>query len=187
MKVILREEVDTLGNAGDIVTVKDGYARNFLLPRGLAMRADERNVSAMKHVKRAMLVRRGRLAEAATEASKELEELGRIVFTRACSGERKLFGSVTNRDVAAELAERGLVVDRRNVQLSEPLKSLGDFDVSIKLGQGVTAMIKVSVEPDADSSALIAQAAAAAAAAAASSEAREAREHREPRDAPSDY
>ncbi len=165
MKVILREEVDTLGNAGDIVSVKDGYARNFLLPRGLAVRADERNVSQLQHVQRAMLARRSRLADAATAASKELEALGRIVFTRACSAERKLFGSVTTRDVASELATRGVEVDRRNVQLPEALKSLGDFDVTIKLGQGVTATIKVSVEPDADSAALIAQAAAAAEAA----------------------
>jgi large subunit ribosomal protein L9 len=163
MKVILREEVEALGNAGDIVNVKDGYARNFLLPRQMAMRADERNTKQLEHVKRAMLLRRSRLEDAAKGRSKVLEDLGRVVFVRSCSGERKLFGSVTSRDIAGALAERGIEVDRRRIQLGEPLKALGDFDVNIKLGQGVVAPIKVSIEPDEASAELIAQAVAAAA------------------------
>ncbi|MCP4871885.1 MAG: 50S ribosomal protein L9 [Proteobacteria bacterium] len=163
MKVILREEVDALGNAGDVVNVKDGYARNFLLPRQLAVRADARNTRQLAHVQRAMLARRARLEDAANAASKELEELARVVFVRSCSGERKLFGSVTTRDIAAALLERSVEVDRRRIVLHEPIKTLGDFDVSIKLGQGVNAGIKVSVEPDETSAELIARAAAQAA------------------------
>jgi large subunit ribosomal protein L9 len=162
MKVILREEVDTLGNAGDVVVVKDGYARNYLFPRKLAMRADERNTKQLDHVKRAMLARRSRLADRAKKAAKTIEEVGRVVVTRSCGADGKLFGSVTTRDVAAAFAERGIELDRRDVQLTDALKMLGDFDVGIKLGQGVTATIKVSVEPDAASAELIAQAAAEA-------------------------
>ncbi len=163
MKVILREEVEALGNAGDVVTVKDGYARNYLLPRKLAVRADERSVKQHEHVRRAMLARRGRLEASARKQAKTVEEVGRVVVTRACGAEGKLFGSVTTRDIAAAFAERGIELDRRAVQLADPLKQLGDFDVSVKLGQGVMATVKVSVEPDAASAELIAQAAAAAA------------------------
>ena len=162
MKVILREEVETLGNAGDVVTVKDGYARNYLLPRKLAVRADERSVKQHEHVRRSMLTRRTRLEATAKKMAKTVEEVGRVVVTRACGAEGKLFGSVTTRDIAAAFAERGIELDRRAVQLNEPLKGLGDFDVTVKLGQGVHATVKVSVEPDEASAELIAQAAAAA-------------------------
>lgn len=165
MKVILREEVEALGNAGDVVSVKDGYARNFLLPRQLAVRADERNVNQQEHVKRAMLARRGRLEAAARKMEQQVRDIGRVVVTRSCGADGRLFGSVTTRDVAAAFAERSLTLDRRCVQLHEPLKQLGDFDVEIRLGQGVVATIKVSVEPDEASAELIAQAAAVAAAA----------------------
>ena len=90
MKVILREEVRALGNAGDLVTVKDGYARNYLLPRNLAVRADERNVKQLEHTKRAMLARRSKLEEAARGVAKHVEEVGRVVVTRACGPEGKL-------------------------------------------------------------------------------------------------
>jgi len=110
-----------------------------------------------------MLARRGRLEASARKQAKTVEEVGRVVVTRACGAEGKLFGSVTTRDIAAAFAERGIELDRRAVQLADPLKQLGDFDVSVKLGQGVMATVKVSVEPDAASAELIAQAAAAAA------------------------
>lgn len=170
MKVILREEVESLGNAGDVVTVKDGYASNYLLPRKLAVRADERSVKQHDHVRRAMLTRRTRLQATARKQAKTVEEVGRVVVTRACGVEGKLFGSVTTRDIAAAFAERGIELDRRAVQLSDSLKQLGDFDVSVKLGQGVSATVKVSVEPDEASAELIAQAAAAAQAAPADEE-----------------
>lgn len=160
MKVILREEVESLGNAGDVVTVKDGYARNYLLPRKLAVRADEHSVKQHQHIRRSMLARRGRLEATARKKAKTVEEVGRVVVTRACGVEGKLFGSVTTRDIAAGFAERGIELDRRAVQLSDPLKQLGDFDVTVKLGQGVLATVKVSVEPDEASAEMIAQAAA---------------------------
>ena len=160
MRVILREEVDNLGNAGDLVLVKDGYARNYLLPRGLAVRADERNVKQLRHTQRAMEARRTRLEDDAKGALKAIEAVGRVVVTKTCGAEGKLFGSVTSADIAAAFEARGIEVAKRQVLLSEPLKQLGDFDVEIKLGQGVRAAIKVSVEPDASSAELMAKAAA---------------------------
>ncbi len=148
MNVILSEEVDNLGNAGDVVNVKAGYARNFLLPRGLAVRADQRNVKAFEHQRRALEARRTKLAAVALEAAKGVEKVGRVVVNRACGVDGKLFGSVTSKDVADALAERGVTVAKRQVVLGGALKELGDFDVEVKLGQGVKATVKVSVEPD---------------------------------------
>jgi len=174
MKVILSEEVDNLGNAGDLVAVKPGYARNFLFPRGLAVRADERNMRQMEHNQRVMEARRRRLEETAKAAAKQVDKVGRVVVVRACGAEGKLFGSVTSMDIMAALKEREVEVARRQIKLHEPLKALGDYDVPIKLGQGVAVTVKVSVEPDAASSELIAKAAAAAVEAAASTESSEA-------------
>ena len=171
MKVILKEEVGTLGNAGDLVTVKDGYARNFLLPRNLAVRADERNVKQLEHTKRAMLARRAKLEEAARGIAKELDAVGRIVVTRSCGPEGKLFGSVTIRDIIAAFGERNINLEKRWVRLQEPYKSLGDYDLELRVGQGVVASIKVSVEPDeASAAAIAAHAAELAASAAAATE-----------------
>lgn len=168
MKVILSAEVDNLGNAGDLVVVKPGYARNFLFPRGLAVRADERNLRQLEHNKRVMEARRRRLEDAAKAAAKQVDKVGRVVVVRSCGAEGKLFGSVTSMDIAAALTEREVEVERRQIKLSEPLKALGDYDVDVKLGQGVAVTLKVSVEPDAASAELIAKAAAAAAEKAAS-------------------
>ncbi len=161
MKVILSAEVDTLGNAGDVVVVKPGYARNFLFPRGLAVRADERNTRQLAHDQRVMESRRRRLVASADAAAKQVDKVGRVVVVRTCGVDGKLFGAVTSMDIAAALAGRDIAVDKRQIVLSEPLKALGDFDVQIKLGQGVNVEIKVSVEPDAASSELMAKAAAA--------------------------
>ena len=160
MKIILKEEVGRLGNAGDLVTVKDGYARNYLLPRNLAVRADQRNVKQFEHTKRALLARRSKLEESAKKSATVIEEVGRVVVTRSCGPEGKLFGSVTSKDIVAAFAERNIEVAKRWIGLQEPLKSLGDFDVEIKVGQGISATVKVSVEPDEIGAAAIAEFAA---------------------------
>ena len=158
MNVILREEVDSLGNAGDVVTVKPGYARNYLLPRGLAVRADERNVKSFAHQKRALEARRSKLEVSAKEAAAGVEKVGRVVVNRACGVDGKLYGSVSNKDVAEAIVARGVEVERRQILLSGALRELGDYDVEIKLGQGVRATVKVSVEPDASSAEAMAKA-----------------------------
>jgi len=167
MKVILREEVENLGNAGDLVSVKPGFARNFLFPRSLAIRADERNVKALEHSRKTMERRRSKLATEAEGFAKTITDVGRVVVTKSCGPEGKLFGSVTTSEIASLLGERGVVVERRQIALNDPLKALGDYDVEVKLGQGVVAKLVVSVEPDAASMELISRAAAEAASASA--------------------
>ena len=170
MRVILREEVAKLGNAGDVVEVKPGYARNFLLPRGLAVRADERNIKAFEHTKRKMAERRALLEAEAKKSGKRVAQVGRVVVNRACAVDGKLYGSVTPKDIAAAFAERGVEIDRKKIVLSEPLKQLGDFDVDVNLGQGVVETVKVSVEPDAASADAMAKASLEAARAQAETE-----------------
>lgn len=167
MKVILREEVDNLGNAGDLVQVRAGYARNFLFPRSLAVRADENNLAQLEHQKRVMEARRKRLEVAAKGLAGAIEKVGRIVIVRACGADKKLFGSVTAQDVANAVVLGGAAVEKKAIELSEPIKGLGDFEVSVKAGQGIKVIVKVSVEPDPASADLIARSEAAAAAAAA--------------------
>ena len=163
MNVILREEVDNLGNAGEVVTVKGGYARNYLLPRGLAVRADPRNVKAFEHQKRAMEARRSQLETLAREGAEAMERIGRVVVNRTCGPDGKLYGSVTSKDVTEALVARGVEVERRQVMLGGALKELGDYDVEVKLGQGIRATVKVSVEPDAASAEAMAKASVQAA------------------------
>ncbi len=176
MKVILKEEIDNLGNAGDLVMVKDGYARNYLIPRQLAIRADTRNLKELQHHQRALERRRAKLKADAIELEKQFEGVGPIVEVRACGPDGKLFGSVTSKDLVGVLSERNVTVDKRQVALSNPIKRLGEYEVIVKLGQGHTATLQVSVEPDEASATAIASAKAEAAEEAAAAEAAAARE-----------
>ena len=163
MKVILREEIERLGNAGDLVTVKDGYAHNYLIPRQLAVRADSRNVKALEHERRIMEARRTKLRADAETRLQLLEGVGRLVMTRSCGPDGKLFGSVTTMDITRVLAEKGAELDKRQVKLREHIKALGDYDIPMSLGQGVLFELKLSVEPDENSAKLIQEAAQEAA------------------------
>ncbi len=144
MEVILKEDVANLGHRGDVVKVADGYGRNFLLPRKLALQATQANRAVIDQMK-ASAARRS--AEEKTQAEALLSKIEAIAlsFTRKSGENGHLFGSVTSADVASELESRGLNVDRRKIQLSEPLKSVGDFTVAVKLHREVTAHIKVQV------------------------------------------
>jgi large subunit ribosomal protein L9 len=146
MQVILREDVTHLGEVGDIVTVKAGFARNFLLPQGKAVVAGERQVKRLEHEKR--IIER-RVAKARGAAQGEASKLNgvRLVFERAVGENEKLFGSVTSMDIEAMLKEKGFDVSRKQIQLADTIKALGDFDVGVKLHRDVVASIKVSVEP----------------------------------------
>ncbi len=170
MKVILKEEIDNLGNAGDLVIVKDGYARNYLIPRQLAIRADQRNVKELEHHQRALERRRVKLKADAIELERQVSGVGRIVKIRACGPDGKLFGSVTSKELAETLAELGVVIDKRQIMLGDSIKHLGDREVVVKLGQGHTATLTVSVEPDEASAEAISLAAAEAAAEKAAAE-----------------
>ncbi|HEV2486894.1 MAG TPA: 50S ribosomal protein L9 [Terracidiphilus sp.] len=148
MEVILKEDVDNLGHRGDVVKVAEGYGRNFLLPRKLAMQATPANKAVIEQMKSAAA---RRSATEKTQAEALVAKLEPIVlsFTRKSGEAGHLFGSVTSADIAAGLASNGFEIDRRKIQLPEPLKSVGEFSVAIKLHREVTAQVKVKVQAEA--------------------------------------
>ena len=148
MEVILKEDVANLGHRGDVVKVADGYGRNFLLPRKLALQATLANKAVIEQMKAAAARRSAEEKVQAQELVTKLEPVA-LTFTRKSGENGQLFGSVTTADIAAELATKGFEIDRRKVQLHEPIKSLGDFTVSVKLHREVTAHIQVHVAADA--------------------------------------
>ena len=148
MEVILKEDVANLGHRGDVVKVADGYGRNFLLPRKLALQATLANKAVIEQMKVAAARRSATEKAQAEELVVKLEPVV-LSFTRKSGDSGQLFGSVTSADIAADLESKGFDVDRRKIQLTEPLKSLGDYTVAIKLHREVTAHIKVHVMADA--------------------------------------
>jgi large subunit ribosomal protein L9 len=148
MKIILREDVDHVGKMGELVTVKDGYARNYLLPRSMAAPATERNVRALEHEKRVIEAKRKKERVAAEELVKRLASLP-LTFPMQAGEDDKLFGSVTSKDIAEALAAKDFVVDKHKIVLEKPIKSLGTFTVPIKLASGVTGEVSVSVVKEA--------------------------------------
>ena len=148
MEVILREDVPNLGTVGDIVKVKPGFARNYLLPRGLAVLADRRNVHVLDHQKRLVADKRERNLRQAQTAAQRLSSVRLVVKARA-GEEGKLFGSVTNLDIEKALAAQGFSIERRRIRLEEPIKSVGEHTVPIHLGVGVDATVTVVVEVEA--------------------------------------
>jgi large subunit ribosomal protein L9 len=148
MEVILKEDVTNLGNRGDVVKVADGYGRNFLLPRKLAMQATDANKAVIDQMKASAARRSATEKAQAQELVVKLEPVV-ISFTRKSGEHGHLFGSVTSADIAAGLEAQGFEVDRRKIQLTEPLKSVGDFTVAIRLHREVTAHVKVKVQAEA--------------------------------------
>ena len=144
MRVILQETVDKLGDAGEVVTVRDGFGRNYLLPRGIAVVATEKDVARFEHDKRVIAARAAKMAK---ELSAEAAKLSQVSVTlTASTGEGdKLYGSITSRDIAEALKAQGVIIDTKKLQLAEPIKTLGMTEVPIKLGPSVTATIKVWV------------------------------------------
>jgi large subunit ribosomal protein L9 len=144
MRVILREDLENLGAAGEVVTVRDGYGRNYLLPRGLAAPATEKDVAKLEHERRVIAVRAAKMAK---ELAGEVEKLSQVSVSlaRAVGEGDKLYGSVTNRDIADGLKEQGVNIDAKKIQLDEPIKSLGMTEVPIRLGKDAVAKIKVWV------------------------------------------
>ena len=144
LRVLLNENVAELGGVGDLVEVADGYARNFLFPRNLAVPATSRNVKEFEHTKRLIALKREKAAKSAQDLVKQLSKVS-ITIAKQVGEEDKLFGSVTNRDIEDALAKQGVQVDRRNIALGQPIKSLGVYDVKVKLHAEVTTEIKVFV------------------------------------------
>ncbi len=144
MEVILKEDVANLGHRGDVVKVADGYGRNFLLPRKLALQATLANKAVIEQMKAAAARRSATEKVQAEELVTKLDPVV-LVFTRKSGENGQLFGSVTSADIAADLESKGFEIDRRKIQLNEPLKALGNFDVTIRLHREVNAHIKVRV------------------------------------------
>lgn len=144
MEVILKEDVDNLGHRGDVVKVAQGYGRNFLLPKKLAIEATAGNKSVIEQMKSSS-VRRSAKEKGDAELLLTQLEQGTLEFTRKTGDGDHLFGSVTGADIAQALEEQGFQIDRRKVHLEEPLKSLGEFLVPVRLHREVTAHVKVNV------------------------------------------
>jgi large subunit ribosomal protein L9 len=147
MKVILKENVESMGKVGDIVKVADGFARNFLIPKGLAMEASTKNVNVLEHEKKRILQK----AEKERKIAKGMaEKISAVTCTiaRRVGEQEKLFGSVGVKDIEKALEEHGITLEKKTILLPEPIKALGEFTVAIKLSGGVTAELKVVVIPE---------------------------------------
>lgn len=144
MQIILREDVANLGEVGDIVTVKAGFARNYLLPRGLAVQASARQMNRLEHEQRVI---EARVSKERAGAESEKSALDSVILTieKSVGENDKLFGSVTAMEIEALLKEQGYDIDRRRLQLSENIKTIGEFEIPVKLHRDVTATIKVLV------------------------------------------
>jgi len=146
MQVILKEDVPNLGKSGDLVKVKPGFGRNYLLPQGLAVMATETNVKQIEHQKKLISARNAKLQKDSQAVADKLGAI-EVSIERQVGEENKLFGSVTSRDIADALKDKGVTVDHRKIHLEEPIKTIGYQTVDVKLGQGVVGKIKVVVVP----------------------------------------
>jgi len=144
MKVILTEEIRGLGTRGEIVTVKDGYARNFLLPKNLAREATTGNLKQIEHERRKWALLANQEKEAAQKAADKVKGV-KITIEKRVGDQGHLFGSVTANEIADALAEKGIEVDKRRIELGQPIKNIGLHDVEVRLHRDVTANIQVEV------------------------------------------
>lgn len=144
MNIILTETVEGLGKIGDQLTVKPGYARNFLVPQGLAVVANLRNLKELEHNKRQLARKMQKQTQDAELLKAQVEKIA-FIFTLRSGDEGKLFGSVTSLDIAAKLAAQGIEIDRKKIVLDDHIKTLGEHAVTIKLPAGVSATVNVVV------------------------------------------
>jgi large subunit ribosomal protein L9 len=144
MEVILKEDVEKLGHRGDIVKVAEGYGRNYLLPRKMAIEASRANKAVIDQMKAAAVRKSAKEKTGAEALAQQLNDV-QLTFERKVGEKDHLFGSVTSADIATALESKGFTVDRRKIHLDDPLKSLGEFHVPVKLHREVTAHVKVTV------------------------------------------
>ena len=147
MEVILKEDIANLGKIGDVVRVRDGYARNYLLPRGLVLEANKKNLKTFEHHKKIVRDQKQKIMRQAQTVGDQLNGVS-LVIPMKVGEEGKLFGSVTNIHIEKALRAKGLNVDRRKIQLAEPIKNAGDYDVPVRLSADLTVPLKVSVVSD---------------------------------------
>ncbi len=149
MEVILKEDILNLGKMGEVVRVRDGYVRNYLLPRGLVLIADKKTLKTFEHQKRVVESQKDRVVKQAQILADKLAQISLTMPVKA-GEEGKLFGSVTNIDIEKALKTKGFDVDRRKIQLAQPIKVLGDYEVPVRFTSDVTANVKVSVVAEAN-------------------------------------
>ena len=147
MQIILQEDIDKLGHRGDIVTVKPGYARNFLLPRKLAIEATSGNMKALERIRTSLAKKTATELEAAQKQAALINGVA-VRFTRKTGENDQLFGSVTSGDIAEALATQGFKIDKRQIQLRESIKALGEYPVTVKIFRDVIAEVKAQVEKE---------------------------------------
>ncbi|HMK61913.1 MAG TPA: 50S ribosomal protein L9 [Dissulfurispiraceae bacterium] len=147
MKVILKSDVKDLGNMGEVVNVKDGFARNFLMPQGLAAEASSKNLKAFEHEKRKIQEMAKKVKAGAADLAERIAA-AKVTINAKAGEEDKLFGSVTSMDIADALKTAGIEVDKKKIILDEPIKRLGDYAVTIKLHAEVLAKLNVQVVPE---------------------------------------
>jgi large subunit ribosomal protein L9 len=147
MKVILKEDIPNLGKAGQIVNVKDGYARNFLFPKGLALLADEKNMKLLEYQKKKIEEEAKKKRQDAQSIFERLSQVNLKISAKA-GEDQKLFGSITSKDIANALEKEGFAIDKKQITVSEPIKRIGEYEVEVKLHENITAKVKVTIIPE---------------------------------------
>ena len=147
MEVILKEDIVNLGKIGEVVRVRDGYARNYLLPRGLVLMANKKNLKTFDHQKKLVADQKQKTMRQAQSAADQLTGIS-LVIPMKVGEEGRLFGSVTNIQIEKALKAKGLNVDRRKIHLDEPIKTVGDYEVPVRLAADLTVPLKLSVVSD---------------------------------------
>lgn len=147
MEVILKEDIPNLGKIGEVVRVRDGFARNYLLPRGLVLIANKKNLKSFEHQKRLVADQKQRMLREAQSVSDRLSGVSLVIPMRT-GEEGKLFGSVTSIHIEKALKAKGLDIDRRKIHLDEPIRTLGDFEIPVRLTLDLTVPVKLSVVPE---------------------------------------
>ncbi|MBE0426063.1 MAG: 50S ribosomal protein L9 [Nitrospirae bacterium] len=144
MKVILKEDVKKLGNMGQVVDVSDGYARNYLVPRGLAVEASTKNIKSLEHEKRMIIEKAKKIRNSAQELADRISQMNLVIKAKA-GEEGKLFGSVTSMDISELLKKEGIEVDKKKIFIDEQIKRLGTYSVNIKFHPGVSTQLNIQV------------------------------------------
>jgi len=147
MQIILQEDIDKLGHRGEVVTVKPGYARNYLLPKKLAIEATTGNMKALERIRGSLAKKTATELEAAQKQATLLNGVS-LAFKRKTGENDQMFGSVTSADIAEGLASQGFKIEKRQVQIPDPLKALGEYTVAIKVFRDVAAEVKIHVEKE---------------------------------------
>jgi large subunit ribosomal protein L9 len=144
MKVILKEDVKSIGNIGQIIDVADGFARNYLVPKGLAVEANTKNIKSLEHEKRVIQEKARKIRMSAQDIAGRISNTAVIIKAKA-GEEGKLFGSVTSMDIAEQLTNAGIDIDKKKISLDEPIRRIGSYTVNIKLHSDVSAQVNVQI------------------------------------------